>query len=103
MNLTEAAAPRRTSLSKTVEQGALLLMTTIGVLIVILALLILFHQNANATKGYLLRTLERDRTQLLRDEEMLNLELAKEQSLEKIEHSEKVQVMVEPKKIQYAR
>ena len=101
--MSETTLNKRISLSKTVDQGTFLLMTTIGILIVILALLILFHQNANATKGYLLRNLEKDRTNLLRDEETLNLDLAKEQSLEKIESSEYVKQMIAPKAIQYAK
>ena len=55
--MSETTLNKRISLSKTVDQGTFLLMTTIGILIVILALLILYHQNANATKGYLLRNL----------------------------------------------
>ena len=63
--------PRRASLGRLVTQSTALLMVCIGTLILLLALLILFHENANATKGYRLRTLEHERTQLLLEQEVL--------------------------------
>lgn len=97
----QATPQKRTSLSKTIDQGAVLLMTAIGVLIIILAFLILFHQNANATKGYILRTLERDRTELLREQELINMQLATEQALDTINDSAVAKEMVRPKGVQY--
>lgn len=80
-----------------------LLLTTIGTLIVVLALLILFHQNMNATKGYRLRSLERERSQLLLEQEVQNMEIAKAQALETLEADNKVQSMKGVKKPQYIR
>jgi ABC-type sugar transport system ATPase subunit len=76
-------------------------MLCIGSLILMLALLILFHQNANATKGYMLRTLERERTQLLLEEEVLKMELAQEQSLAVLEQDNQIQLMLEPTAVLY--
>lgn len=92
---------KRTSFSKTIDQGAILLMSAIGILIVILAFLILFHQNANATKGYILRTLERDRTELLREQELINMKLAAEQALDTISESSVAKKMINPREVQY--
>lgn len=58
-----------------------LLLFTIGTLIVVLALLILFHHNLNATKGYKLRSLEFARSQLLINQETVNTDIAKAQAL----------------------
>lgn len=72
-------------------------MFTIGLIILILALLILFHQNSNATKGYQLRNLERERSQLLLEEEVLNMQVAKAQAMEKIELDRQTQSMIKVK------
>jgi hypothetical protein len=77
-----------------VNQSAMLLMVSIGSLIMLLALLILFHQNANATKGYRLRTLERERSRLLLDEEVLKMQIAETQALEHLEADTMIQAMV---------
>jgi cell division protein FtsX len=86
-----------------VTTSTALLLTTIGTLIVVLALLILFHQNMNATKGYRLRSLERERSQLLLEQEVQNMEIAKAQALETLEADNKVQSMKRVKKPQYIR
>lgn len=72
----------------------MLLMGCIGALILVLALLILFHENANATKGYRLRSLERERTALLLEEEVLNMQVAEAQAMETLKSDRLVQVMV---------
>lgn len=92
---------KRTTLSKTIDQGSILLMLSIGILIIILAFLILFHQNANATKGYILRTLERDRTLLLEEQALVNMQLAKQQAINTIAESEVAKQMKTPKAVQY--
>ena len=76
-------------------------MVCIGALILLLALLILFHQNSNATKGYLLRNLERERSQLLLEQEVLNMQVARAQAMEKIEQDHQIQSMVVVKKTLY--
>lgn len=93
--------PRRTSLGRMVQQSTLLLLVVIGVLILVLAILILFHENANATKGYQLRTLERERSQLLLEEEVLKMEIAEEQALEQLQEDKRIRLMIAPKTLQY--
>lgn len=94
-------APKRSSLGRMVNQSTVLLMVSIGALILILALLILFHQNSNATKGYLLRNLERERSQLLLEQEVLNMQVAKAQAMENIEADRQIQTMIPVRKPQY--
>jgi len=100
---TQSLPQRRASLGHMVSQSTVLLMVTIGTLILVLALMILFHQNANATKGYRLRTLERERSQLLLQEEVLKMQLAAEQSLETLGNARKINVMAPAKNVQYTR
>ena len=80
-----------------------LLLTVIGTLIIVLALLILFHHNLNATKGYKLRTLERARSQLLLEQEVLNMQIAKSQSLDTLQTDVQVQAMLKPIKPKYVK
>jgi hypothetical protein len=93
----KGAVAGRSSLGKLVDESIVLLMTAIGSLILILALLILFHENANATKGYRLRTLERQRSQLLLEEEVLNMQIAEQQSLDTLQNDPRVQSMQQPR------
>jgi len=69
-------------------------MFAIGSIIILLALLILFHQNSNATKGYQLRNLERERSQLLLEQEVLNMQVARAQAMDKIEADRQTQSMI---------
>lgn len=91
---TSTAIPSRSSLKHLVNQSTVLLMISIGSLILVLALLILFHQNATATKGYMLRNLERERSQLLLEEEILNMQVAEAQALHRLSEDALVQAMV---------
>ena len=99
----QSATTRRSSLGKLVDQSTVLLMVAIGSLILILALMILFHENANATKGYRLRSLEFERSQLLLEEEVLKMQIAEEQALENLQNDQKVQGMQQPKQSLYMR
>lgn len=76
-------------------------MVAIGSLILLLALMILFHENANATKGYRLRNLEHERSQLLLEDEVLKMQIAQEQALERLQNDPKVQAMKPPKTTTY--
>lgn len=93
--------PRRSSLGRMVEQSTTLLLASIGSLIVVLALLILFHQNATATKGYRLRSLEYERSSLLLKEEVLRMEMAEAQALEKLQNDKRVKAMVPVRQSRY--
>lgn len=76
-------------------------MVCIGALILLLALFILFHQNATATKGYQLRNLERERSQLLLEEEILNMQVAEAQALHQLSDDPIVRSMVAVKRPLY--
>jgi hypothetical protein len=84
-----------------VNQSTVLLMIAIGSLILILALLILFHENATATKGYRLRSLERERSLLLVEQEILNMRNAEAQALQKLSIDHQITVMAPTKKPRY--
>lgn len=77
-----------------VNQSTILLMVCIGSLILLLALFILFHQNSTATKGYQLRNLERERSQLLLEEEILNMQVAQAQALHQLSADPIIQAMI---------
>lgn len=77
-----------------VEQSTMLLMVSIGSLIFLLALLILFHENANATKGYKLRSLEHQRSALLLEEEVVNMQVAQQQAIETLQNDARIQQMI---------
>lgn len=81
----------------------MLLMVSVGSLILLLALLILFHENANATKGYSLRKLENERSVLLLEQEMLNMQIAEAQALDKLQQDEQVMKMKPYVKPQYVK
>ena len=95
--------PRRASLGRMVSQSTALLMVCIGALILILALLILFHENANATKGYNLRKLENQRSILLLQQEVLNMQIAEAQALEHLEEDPSIAAMIPAAKLRYTQ
>ncbi len=94
-------SPKRSTLAELVDQSTMLLMVVIGALILILALLILFHENANATKGYKLRTLEHQRTQLLLEQEIQQMQIAEHQALEKLQDDPSIKAMVQARNPTY--
>ncbi len=96
-------APRRHSLGRMMSSSTVLLLFVIGALIIVLALLILFHHNLNATKGYKLRSLERERTELLLQQEVLNMQIAKSQSLAALQNDQQILGMQKPAKPKYIR
>ncbi|MBM3227406.1 hypothetical protein FJZ27_00885 [Candidatus Peribacteria bacterium] len=99
---TSSALPRRSvSLGQMVNKSTATLTVAIGAIILTLALLILFHQNANATKGYTLRALERDRRNLLLEEEVLNMQIAEAQALQKLHEDPVISLMLPPRLARY--
>ena len=84
-----------------VSMSTALLLFVTGVLIVLLALLILFNENHNATKGYKLRTLERERSQLLLTEEVLKMRIAEAQALHTFQNDSQILGMVEVRRAKY--
>ena len=95
--------PRRASLGRLISQSTALLMVCIGALILGLALLILFHENANATKGYSLRKLESQRSVLLLQQEVLNMQIAQAQALEHLQTDAFIAAMIPAKVVRYAQ
>ena len=95
--------PRRASLGRLVSQSTALLMVCIGALILILALLILFHENANATKGYNLRKLENQRSILLLQQEVFNMQIAEAQALEHLQNDPSIAAMIPADKLRYTQ
>lgn len=93
--------PRRASLGRLVSQSTALLMVVVGALILGLALLILFHENANATKGYNLRKLESQRSILLLQQEVLNMQIAEAQALEYLQQEPSIVAMIPAVKLRY--
>lgn len=74
-----------------------------GILIIMLAMLILFNENHNATKGYKLRTLERERSQLLLTEEILKMHIAEAQALNTFQNDPIINAMIPMKGQKYVR
>lgn len=98
---SQSSGTKRSTLAELVDQSTILLMAVIGSLILILALLILFHENANATKGYRLRTLEYQRTQLLLEAEIQQMQVAEQQSLDTLQSDTSISAMVQAKNPAY--
>ncbi len=94
---------RRHSLGRMMSSSTALLLSVIGTLIVVLALLILFHHNMNATKGYKLRTLERARSDLLLEQEVVNMQIAKSNALVSLQNDPQIQLMQKPTKPKYVQ
>ena len=94
---------RRESLGRMVNHSTILLMISIGFLILILAFLILFHENANATNGYRLRGLERERAVLLLEQEVLNMQVAQFQALQNLNSDLQVTTMIPARNIRYVK
>lgn len=86
-----------------VLSSTILLLFTIGTLIVVLALLILFHHNLNATKGYKLRSHEFTRSQLLLQYERLSNQIAIAQALTTLQQDGKIRQMVAVSKAKYIK
>ena len=101
LSTAASTMPRRATLGRMVNQSTALLMISVGTLILALALLILFHENANATKGYSLRKLESQRSLLLLRQEVLNMQIAEAQALESLQNDPQIQAMVPYTKTKY--
>ena len=101
LSTAASTIPRRATLGRLVSQSTALLMISIGALILGLALLILFHENANATKGYSLRKLESQRSILLLEQEVLNMHIAQAQAIESLQSDPQIAAMIPYGKTQY--
>jgi len=85
---------RKDTLSHKVEVGVNALVFVIIALVTVISLVYLANSNRNATKGYALKNLELERTQLLTENEVWDMEIARVQALANIQNDPKVLSMV---------
>ncbi|MBN2096063.1 hypothetical protein JW752_01550 [Candidatus Peregrinibacteria bacterium] len=85
---------RRDPLSHKVEVGVNALVFVIIALVAFISLAYLANSNQNATKGYALKNLEVQRSQLLTENEVWDMEIARVQALANIQNDPKIQRMV---------
>ena len=85
---------RKNTLSHKVEVGVNAVVFIIIVLVALISLAYLANSNRNATKGYALKTLELQRSKLLTENEVWDMEIARVQALNSIQNDPKVKSMV---------
>ena len=88
------AKVRKNPLSHKVEVGVNALVFVIIALVAFISLAYLANANRNATKGYALKNLEVQRSQLLTENEVWDMEIARVQALANIQNDPKIQRMV---------
>lgn len=86
---------RRTTLAQKISVGQNTLVMVLIILITIVSLLYLVHQNSSATKGYALKVLEYEYDELLQKNEVWNMRIATEKSLRTITESPVINGMVD--------
>ena len=96
-------AVRRKTLSQKVEVGVTSLMFVMVALIAIISLVYLAHSNQNATKGYALKNLEVERTRLLTENEVWDMQIAQVKSLQAIQNDPKILSMRKADQPMYVR
>ena len=94
---------RSQPLSHKVEVGINALLFVIITLVTLISLAYLANANHNATKGYALKNLELKRSNLLTENEVWDMEIAKVQALESIQNDPKIQKMVKANEPMYIR
>ena len=94
---------RSKTLSHKVEVGINALLFVIITLVALIFLAYLANANRNATKGYALKNLELKRSNLLTENEVWDMEIAKVQALENIQKDPKIQTMVKANEPMYVR
>jgi len=94
---------RKNTLSQKVEVGVNALVFAIIVLVAVISLVYLAYSNRNATKGYALKNLEIERSQLLTENEVWDMEIARVQALSNIQNDPKVRSMVKTDQPMFVR
>lgn len=89
-----SANVRKRTLSQKIEFGMTSLTFLTLILIAIVSLVYLAHSNGNATKGYALKNLERRRSELLTQNEVLDMQIAQAKSLQSLQSDPKIKMMV---------
>jgi len=103
LNNNHTSIVRRNTLSRKVEVGVNALVFIIIALIALISLAYLANSNANATKGYSLKNLELKRSNLITENEILDMEIAKVQSLSSIQNDPKIISMTTADQPQFVR
>lgn len=85
---------RSRTLSQKVEVGVNALLFAIITLVALISLAYLANANRNATKGYALKNLELKRSNLVTENEVWDMQIAKAQALENLQNDPKIQKMV---------
>ncbi|PIZ71346.1 hypothetical protein COY07_05145 [Candidatus Peregrinibacteria bacterium CG_4_10_14_0_2_um_filter_43_11] len=94
---------QRRPLSQKIEVGVTSLVFVIVVLVSMISLVYLAHANRNATKGYALKTLELQRSKLVMENEVWDMEIAKVKSLNTLQNDPKILSMVKATQPLYVR
>ncbi len=94
LNNNPTTKVRKNTLSHKVEVGVNAVVFIIIVLVALISLAYLANSNRNATKGYALKTLELQRSKLLTENEVWDMEIARVQALSSIQNDPKVKSMV---------
>lgn len=100
-NLTSPV--RRRTLSQKIEGSITSLMVVTVLLVAVISLVYLVHANRNATRGYAIKNLELERSRLLMENEVWDMEIAKVKALGSLEKDEKILSMVKADKPQFIR
>ncbi len=85
---------RRKTLSQRVELSITSLILVTLILVGMISLAYLVHSNLNATKGYALKTLELQRSKLLMENEVWDMQIAKVKSLDTLQNDPSIKMMV---------
>jgi hypothetical protein len=94
---------RKNPLSHKVEVGVNALVFVTITLVAVISLAYLGYSNRNATKGYALKTLELERSSLITENEVWDMEIARVQALANIQNDPKVLSMIKTDKPMFIR
>ncbi len=94
---------RKRTLSQKVEVGFTSLVFVTIALVALISLAYLANANRNATKGYALKNLELERSRLVTENEVWDMQIAKVQALSALQNDPKVQTMVKADAPQFVR
>jgi hypothetical protein len=85
---------RKTTLSHKVRVGSVSLTIVLIIMTSIVSLIYLLYANKNATKGYVIKNLEKERTKLILEAEKWDMQIAKAKSLDSLKNNPLVANMV---------
>jgi len=73
------------------------------ILIAFISLVYLAHANRNATKGYAIKNLEIERSRLMTDNEVLDMEIAQVKALDNLQNDPKILSMIKSEQPKFVR